>query len=787
MPTVVYTFSAVNQQDVLHAYQTIQVAAEVTQSKQNMAAMKGMATQREVNRRRIAGERAWARAAVDAAEKKMIAEKMAAKATIRAMFADTQSNLQQKKKLSLYQRAILLVKSLGNASVTAAKREELAVRRVNQERAKGASLGKMRSMPGGTGMIGLGVTAGLMGGMVVGAAGRKALTTDEMIVQLAIKGRRPGQKINTKALKDKIYGSAIAAGVDPAELTKSLRAYVGKTGDLGTASKFTDVFAKYISLGTSGEDIGKGAAFLGMKFGKGKGKGILTAAGMDQSLGTLAVGGKRHQFELPDFAKQLPKIASAMERFNYKNVGFGAVAQMGGWAQLAAKGTSGGAQAGTALENIMADLLGKNKTILTDLGVNMKTKGGEMRNFEDIILDVLTATGGQIIGSGSKKKGDLKLGLTDIFNRRGIRGMSAITAKFAEFQEEGGAAGLDKAGSLQFARDEMVKFMATMKDMGDAVAETNQDAAYAQQSASNRLISAWAAVEQAASKQLVPALDGLIGNLPKLVDASRMLMLAFQALGFGVMALLDRLPDSAETKLAKAKVNRVSAEQEMQDLGERMKLHSTGKVRMTDAETAAVAGRFNVISDELYGADGEPGLLDKERAMTTDLLNAKSGRVTISTEEGPKMMGPGEEPTKGEARKLIAQTMGVDLWDLANIPGHPMAYGGISPAANIYERVKDVLGLNKGKLARAGDFVSFFGRGSPEQKETAARGGAGETLWRGGLGFKEAAVIQKEAAVLQMSAAKAFQAAAGGVGGGTAHPVKPGKTGPALDWSDGSR
>lgn len=782
MPDVVYTFSAVNQQDVLNAYSSIRRSAEVTTNKQNQLAMKNMAIQNEVERRRIASEEKFARAAVNAAEAKVRAEKRAAAASVAA------AEKERIKKLSLYQRSILMVKRLGNAAVAAAKREELALRRVNRERAKGNNLGRIRSFSGGTGLIGAGATAAMFGGMVVGAAGRKALSTDEAITQLAIKGRRPGQRINTKALKDKIYGSAIAAGIDPAELTKALRGYVGKTGDLPTASKFTDVFAKYISLGTGGEDIGKGAAFLGMKFGKGKGKNILTAAGMDQSLASLAVGGKRYQFELPDFAKQMPKIASAMKRFNFDNTGFGAVSQMGAWAQLAAQGTSGGAQAGTALENIFADLLGNNAKVVKDLGIKMKTKGGKMRNFEDIILDVLSAVGGEVIGKGDKKKGDLKLGLTDIFKRRSIRGMSAIAGKFAGFKDEGVAKGMGHEEAMQYARDEMRKFMNTMRDTSGAVSETNRDAALAQQSASNRIKAAWAAIEAAAMEELVPAIGGIAGELPKLVDVARVLMVAFKALGSAVMALVSLLPSSTETKIATVKAKRARNEQEMSELTERMRLHSTGKVRMSESEQAAVAGRLNQLSDETYGKGGGRrqgesreafearkkteeygGLGAKERILNQQLLEEKVGIMTLK--DGTKVSATSPQLTKGQAEEVNEQVHGLDAYDAITMASaiNPVTAVMASPvsAANMYDRIKNTLGFGKGALAREEDFVSLPGRASAAQKTVAAR---------------KVADVDGEVTAIKKSGqdlAKAIQTATAAVGEAapSAHPTKPGKQG----------
>lgn len=749
MPGVVYTFSAVNQNDVLNAYRSIATAARSSAAVQGQVERRAGAVNAEVTRRKIKQEKAWARAAVDAAEKKIAAEKAAGA-------AGKKNETVLARTLALLKRITRQATARGRAEVDATNRATMAEKRLNAEKKKGwligSSSGRVRSLRGGTGMIGLGATGAIMGGMLVGAAGRRALTTDEAVTQLAIKGRRPGQAINTGALKNKIYGSAIGSGIDPAELTKSLMSYVGKTGDIGSALKMTDTFAKYISLGTSGKDIGESAAFLGMKFKIG-------AGGMDQALSTLAVGGKRNQFELPDFAKQMPKMTSAMKRFNFENTGFKAVAQLGGWAQMAAKGTSGGAQAGTAFENILADLLGGAGKIgaAEGLGVKMKGKGGKMRNFEDIILDVLTATGGEVVGSGSKKGKDFKMGLTDIFKRRSIRGMSAIAEKFADFKDEGAKKGLKTdEEQVQYAAEAMKKFMAEMSNLGDTLAETNQDAALAQQSASNRLKASWAAIESAASDVLIPALEGAASNLPKLVDAAKMVISAFAVLGVAIMALVDLLPDSTETRLAKVKAQKKAKLDEMESISERFRRHSTGKEKLSSGEEKLLARRFNQLSDEIYGtsvtsADGHTvtttdGLRKQEKDLRNQLI--KEGLGDIDVGDGVAVTRGGDT-TEAQAKKALAKvaTMELDAYDAATVAGPVvgsflgpvgLAVGAIPGIANLYDRYTTGQGLQKGTLATESDFPSNLpGRSTAAQKVTAARE-AGKVELEGGKEMTEA-------------------------------------------------
>jgi hypothetical protein len=431
-------------------------------------------------------------------------------------------------------------------------------------------------MSGGVGLIGAAATGALGAAVLGGAAARKALSVDESLAQLMIKGRKPGQFVDpgSFAKQKRNYGRAVSQaavrqGIDPMVLMDAVKAYIGQTGNVGDAIGHAGTFAKFIGTGTAGGDIGKTAAFASMKFGeRGKvGRERMSKTEMDEALSIMYVSGKRNQFELPDFARQGPKMMSAMKRFNPGLTGTAAVQQMATWGQLAMRGTGKGAQAGTAFESFIDDIIKKSHKVGDGpkgkgLGVRMREGPdgtGKLRNWQDILVDVLTASGGEIMGS----KGGA-LGLADIFNKRGIRGMSAPAEMFQAFMNEDSQKGNTEAEKVQYARQRMIETLAEMAISTDAVSESNADAAHASETTTAKFQRAWNRIVDVATETLLPMLEKFSDALPALIPAIKALFEAMSMLGSGIIAILKLIPnfgfDSPENLQAQANYEAFSAD-----------------------------------------------------------------------------------------------------------------------------------------------------------------------------------------------------------------------------------
>lgn len=142
-------------------------------------------------------------------------------------------------------------------------------------------------------------------------------------------------------------------GFSQAKAIEGVSSFVAKTGDIDTAMKNWENFAK-IARATDSEigDIADAAADLSAKFD------IKSVEDMKQAFAGLVQQGKEGAFELKDMAEQFPRIGAAARNFGWS--GTRGLSQLGGLAQIARQSTPGSEEAATSVENFFNQLQVKN-------------------------------------------------------------------------------------------------------------------------------------------------------------------------------------------------------------------------------------------------------------------------------------------------------------------------------------------------------------------------------------------------------------------------------------------
>lgn len=274
-------------------------------------------------------------------------------------------------------------------------------------------------------------TAFLTGAAGIGAV-RQVGNLEERFVQLGIQAGKTAEEI--AVLKKKVYEVAKAPEirVNPDQLISAVEKIVEKTGDLDLAMENLHTIGATISAsGSAGEDIGAMIADLQEKFS------IRGKTGFLEMLDTLVLQGKAGAYTLQYMSKEAPKTTAAYAALG--RTGSQAGAEMGALLQMSMKGTGEAAQAATAFERLMSELVSESDKLKKN-GIQLwdpeQLKLGKKiaRSVPDVIKEIMRAS-----------KGDPeKLG--KIFGQESIRALTAIQV---EFQQTGDFATLDKFLKIQ--------------------------------------------------------------------------------------------------------------------------------------------------------------------------------------------------------------------------------------------------------------------------------------------------------------------------------------------------
>ena len=396
---------------------------------------------------------------------------------------------------------------------------EIANRRVAEDRIR--TISRVASRVGNM-VYGIGERAVGKATDVIGSAVRETLQLSEISNRVSINARMAGKEaVNPNILQHEFQNIAISTpGIKANDVAEAAQAYVDLTGDLATARENMQSFATTASAtGAKITDVATAAASLGSKFN------VKSTQEMQQVMASLAFQGKGGAMTLKDIASQFQKLAAAGAAFD---IGRGAkgVAVLGGLVQIARTGTKSPLQAGTAVENVFANITAKSNK-LAGFGVNVYDKGGNKRS----IVDVLTETVSKAGGSSLEKK---NAALIDIFGKQGIRAINPLIAEYTTASKGLTGEAATKAGASA-VRAMLEKAINLSADWG----EIQKDAEQAQNNASAKFSAAMEQLKGKVGDKLIPALLPLIDKVPALVDALDPLIGIFKGVAEGAGSLLE--------------------------------------------------------------------------------------------------------------------------------------------------------------------------------------------------------------------------------------------------------
>lgn len=229
------------------------------------------------------------------------------------------------------------------------------------------------------------------------------------LMDLAIQANISDEKL--KGMTAQIHAVAKASNQMQGDVTDALGAFVAKTGDIETARKNLELYAKTATAtGASLKDV----ALIGVELSD-----KLGIKDQRNALGILAQQGRSGAVEIRDLASKAPKIFSAAaSMFGVK--GEEGLRGTGALAQVFAKGfggTGSAASVSTSIENTFTDIL-KGQSKIEAAGI--KVQG---RDPYEVIKDLIRKTGGD-------PRQLLKAGGHGIFDVRAMRGINVMAREF---------------------------------------------------------------------------------------------------------------------------------------------------------------------------------------------------------------------------------------------------------------------------------------------------------------------------------------------------------------------
>lgn len=293
-------------------------------------------------------------------------------------------------------------------------------------------LGRLQRAAGGAGRaldrVGNRYTALATGAGAVGTL-RFLLGLEQRFVRLGIQANISAGEV--EKVKNRIFEVSQSRGIriDPGELTSAIEVIVEKTGDLAFAMENAENIARTIQ-GTGGRGGVIGA--LTAEFRK---FGLTTREDVASALAVLVTQGKAGAFTVANLAGQGERLAAAYAATGRQ--GEVAVRELGAVIQVIRQGTGSAEMAATAFEAVIRTLTDAEKLkLLSRNGIKVFEDGqpGVMRSIADIMRDIVTATGGDLVK------------ISTIFDAEAMR---AFTAAAAEFKSTGSLASLERFLEIQ--------------------------------------------------------------------------------------------------------------------------------------------------------------------------------------------------------------------------------------------------------------------------------------------------------------------------------------------------
>jgi hypothetical protein len=424
-------------------------------------------------------------------------------------------------------------------------RNRLALHR-DFTRRTGRIVSNVAGTVGAVGTAGLAVT-GLAGGALIASKLADATQLERRQRQVIVNARGPGQQgaFSYEGLREQINQTSISSGISAADLTGGVEKFVQKTGDIKTAVANMKIFATTaMATGASVEDVSSAAADLAQKFK------ISKVEDMADALAVLTFQGKKGAFELRDMAEQFPEMAAAAERAGLS--GAGGLKTFGGLAQIARESTGTGAEASTAVQMMLTQLVHESDKLKSGeaLGgrkVNIftgKDATTPLRDVREVLADVISSSHGNLQQ------------LQNIFDQRGMKAVSPMIGVYRKASE---AVGGGKAGETA-GREAILKMIAEHSDTGGTFADVQRDAADIMKSSSAQLEILNTKLSEAIQAKLLPAMVRLI---PVVSDA----VPYFARLVEGLASLVDWLHENPWKGLGAVVAGVITKELVMAGLG----------------------------------------------------------------------------------------------------------------------------------------------------------------------------------------------------------------------------
>ena len=273
----------------------------------------------------------------------------------------------------------------------------------------------------------VGGTAGLL------YAGKQIVDYDSKLTRLGIQAEISAKEMF--ALREQISKVSLASGQSRLGILSGLDKIVEQTGDLAFARDVMNELAvASTATGAGMEYLGALAVQLKEKFKVGK-------AEIGTALNLLTVQGKAGAFTLENMATLGERLFAAAGRFDMN--GLKDLGNFGALMQVSRMGTGSSEQATTAIENLLSDILNKQKQI-RKAGFNIFGSDGELKHIDEIIKGILIATKGN----------EIKLG--QIFGQESIRGLSTLAKLYRDthgFELFDKLAGADADHANQILKD----------------------------------------------------------------------------------------------------------------------------------------------------------------------------------------------------------------------------------------------------------------------------------------------------------------------------------------------
>jgi hypothetical protein len=278
----------------------------------------------------------------------------------------------------------------------------------------------------------LGGAMGGVGGTLKGAAAfggvygianeiKRAKQFEEILVDTAVRG---GQ---SRAWMDKLRGSMIDLsneyGISKEQLADYVGVIIDQTGNtkLATAT-LRDMTAVAYSANVPMGELAGTVVEMQSKLG-------LAPTEFVEALGVLASQADKGKVPLNQMSKFLPEVLNAAGAFGHR--GIGALRDYGAVLQMAARGAGSLAEANTAMNRGLDQIIAKRTAIERSLGIKLKKNGawlqlGDMLKLISSRLVELERSGGKvtkIMRGGKEKKVDVENWVLDIFGIRGKKMM----------------------------------------------------------------------------------------------------------------------------------------------------------------------------------------------------------------------------------------------------------------------------------------------------------------------------------------------------------------------------